>query len=171
LNDFNAQSRQSQARARRRFAEERVTATERELRRAEEDLKNFYERNRSWQQSPQLASEEGQLKRQLDIRQEVYLTLEREYETARIEEVNDTPVITVIEPAVPPQERSSPRRALLVALALMVAALVGTFSAFALEYADRVRGQNESEYREFQRLTQRAREDLRRIVRLFGLRR
>src|SRR5438132_8548828 len=50
----------------------------------------------------------------VDIRQEVSLTLRREYETARIEEVNDTPVITVIDPPVPPHERSSPKRLLLV---------------------------------------------------------
>src|SRR5439155_11813143 len=33
----------------------------------------------------------GRLRRQVDVRQEVYLTLRREYETARIDEANDTP--------------------------------------------------------------------------------
>ena len=52
---------------------------------AEEQLRGFYERNRSWQQSPQLTFDEGRLRRQVEIRQEVYLTLRREYETARVE--------------------------------------------------------------------------------------
>src|SRR6266566_3091040 len=91
LNDFNTQTRQSQARERRKFTEQRVASVENELRDAEEALKRFYQSNRSWQQSPQLVFEEGQLRRQVDLRQELYRTLRREYETARIQEVNDTP--------------------------------------------------------------------------------
>src|SRR5205823_6630604 len=117
LNDFNTKSRQSQARERRKFIEQRLADGEGELRTAEESLRTFYERNRSWQQSPQLVFEEGRLRRQVEIRQEVYLTLRREYETARIEEVNDTPVITVIDRAVPPREKARPQRKLLVVLA------------------------------------------------------
>ena len=104
LNEFNTHKRQSQARERRRFTEERVAAADSELRRAEDAVKTFYERNRGWQQAPELVFEETRLRRQVTVSQEVFLTLKREYETARIEEVNDTPVITVIDPAVPPQD-------------------------------------------------------------------
>ena len=70
LNDFNTQTRQSQARERRKFVEQRTAAAEVELRSAEEDLRKFYERNRTWQQSPQLTFEEGRLRRQVDLRQD-----------------------------------------------------------------------------------------------------
>src|SRR5207253_2564140 len=120
LNEFNTKTRQSQARERRKFVEARIADGDRDLRQAEDELRGFYEMNRSWQQSPQLVFEEGRLRRQLDIHQEVYLTLRREYETARIEEVNDTPVITVIDVAVPPQKKSKPKRSLLVLLSLML---------------------------------------------------
>src|SRR5207247_10065243 len=123
LNDFNTRKRQSQARERRKFVEQRITAAELELRAAEEELRTFYERNRSYQQAPQLVFEEGRLRRQVEIRQEVYLTLKREYETARIEEVNDTPVITVIDVAVVPQEKSWPKRTLFVVLSFLLALL------------------------------------------------
>src|SRR2546430_10409083 len=96
-----------------------------ELRRAEEAVKTFYERNRGWQQAPELVFEEARLRRQVNIGQEVYLTLKREYETARIEEVNDTPVITVIDTAVPPERRTSPQRALPVILAFGFRGTVG----------------------------------------------
>jgi uncharacterized protein involved in exopolysaccharide biosynthesis len=141
LNDFNAQKRQSQARERRKFVEQRIAAAEQELRAAEQEWRVFYERNRSWQQSPQLVSEEGRLRRQVDLRQEVYLTLKREYETARIEEVNDTPVITVIDPAVAPQVRSRPRRTVMVLFGFVLGAIVGVFGALGAEYVDRLRGQ------------------------------
>ncbi len=137
LNAFNAQYRQSQAREQRKFVEQRLADGERALRGAEEDLRTFYERNRSWQQSPQLSFEEGRLRRQVEIRQEVYLTLQREYEAARMQEVNDTPVITVIDPAKPPTKRSKPQRTLLVITALVLGAMVGAVWAAGSEYFDR----------------------------------
>jgi len=137
LNAFNAQSRQSQAREQRKFVEQRLVEGERQLRRAEEDLRTFYERNRSWQHSPQLTFEEGRLRRQVEIRQELYLTLQREYEAARMQEVNDTPVITVIDPASPPVRRSKPKRTLLVFIALVFGAMVGAFLAAGVEYFER----------------------------------
>lgn len=139
LNEFNTQTRQSQARERRRFVEQRIVGAETELRSAEGDLRAFYERNRSWQQSPQLVFEEGRLRRQVDIRQEVYLTLKREFETARIEEVNDTPVITVIDAAVAPQLRTRPRRTVMVMLGFLLGAILGVFGALAAPYIDQVR--------------------------------
>src|SRR5205814_5354833 len=110
LNDFNAKTRQSQAGERRKFTEDRLAQAEADLRRAEEELKVFYQRNRSWQQAPQLVFEEGRLRRQVDVRQEVYLTLRREYETARIDEANDTPVLTIIDPPIPPARTSKTTR-------------------------------------------------------------
>jgi uncharacterized protein involved in exopolysaccharide biosynthesis len=139
LNEFNTHTRQSQARERRRFVEQRIAEAETELRAAEGDLRAFYERNRSWQQSPQLMFEEGRLRRQVEIRQEVYLTLKREFETARIEEVNDTPVITVIDAAVAPRLRTRPRRTLMVLLGFLLGAIAGVFAAFGTEYVGRVR--------------------------------
>lgn len=148
LNEFNTHTRQSQARERRRFVEQRITEAEAELRSAEGDLKAFYERNRTWQQAPQLMFEEGRLRRQLDIRQEVYLTLKREFETARIEEVNDTPVITVIDPAIPPQRKSSPQRRMMVLLALIGGALMGSLWALLGAYTDHLRVSGDKRYLE-----------------------
>jgi len=139
LNAFNAQYRQSQAREQRKFVEQRLADGERELRGAEEELRTFYDRNRSWQQSPHLTFEEGRLRRQVEIRQELYLSLKREYETARIQEVNDTPVITVIDAATAPVKKSKPKRALLVVIALVLGGMMGTFWAAGVEYLETAR--------------------------------
>lgn len=148
LNEFNTHTRQSQAHERRRFVEQRIAEGGAELRSSESDLRTFYERNRTWQQSPQLVFEEGRLRRQVEIRQEVYLTLRREFETARIEEVNDTPVITVIDPAIPPQKRSSPQRRMMVLLALIAGTLAGTLWAMAGSYMEHVRSTEGDRYTE-----------------------
>jgi uncharacterized protein involved in exopolysaccharide biosynthesis len=152
LNDFNTQHRQSQARERRKFTEQRVAAADSELRHAEDAVKTFYERNRGWQQAPELVFEEARLRRQVDIGKEVYLTVKREYETSRIEEVNDTPVITVIDPAVPPQEKSKPKRMLMALLALVLGGMVAALWAFGAERLDRVRRDEDTEYQEFRSL-------------------
>jgi len=148
LNDFNTLSRQSQARERRKFTEQRVAAGERELRDAEEALKRFYQANRSWQQSPQLVFEEGQLRRQVDLRQELYRTLQREYETARIQEVNDTPVITVIDQAVVPQRKSGPTRRLWALAAFVLSGVFAVSWAFSAEALGRARHEQDGRYRD-----------------------
>jgi uncharacterized protein involved in exopolysaccharide biosynthesis len=130
LADFNIHTRQSTAGERRKFIEDRVAAAEENLRAAEGLLRSFYERNRQFQSSPQLRFEEQRLNRQVAVQQDLYLTLRREYETARIEEVNNTPVLTVIDRPAVPGRRIRPQRA---ATVILVAIVVGLLSAvFAL---------------------------------------
>jgi uncharacterized protein involved in exopolysaccharide biosynthesis len=148
LNEFNASTRRSQAHERREFVAARLSEGERALRAAEDQLKRFYELNRSWQQAPQLVFEEGRLRRQVELQQELYLTLTREHETSRIDEVNDTPVITVLDRAIPPTERSYPKRKLLVFIAFTIAAGVGATWAVANDHFDRLRRSQATEYRE-----------------------
>jgi len=164
LNEFNAHTRQTRARERRRFVEERVTDGEHSLRQTEDELRQFYEKNRSWQQAPQLVFEEGRLRRQVDVQQELYLTLRREYEAARIEEVNDTPTITVIDRATPPRRRSKPNVLLFTTLGLCVGGLVSILFAFAREYASQLRLANTAGYKEFRRLMLSARTDFRTLT-------
>jgi len=165
LNEFNAQARQSQARERRKFTEQRVAAGEQDLRDAEEALKRFYQANRSWQQSPQLMFEEGRLRRQVELRQELYVTLRREYETARIQEVNDTPVITVIDAAVAPQWKSSPKRRLWAFVAFALGGVFGLFWAFGADYVERAKRDQGALYGELVSNARQAREGLSRAIR------
>jgi uncharacterized protein involved in exopolysaccharide biosynthesis len=97
-NQFNIERRQSRAAVERRFVEGRLREAQDELRAAETALEQFWARNRGFASSQQLRFEASRLQRQVDLRQEVYVTLSRSYEQARIEEVRNTPVITVIDP-------------------------------------------------------------------------
>lgn len=165
INDFNAQTRQSQARERRKFTEQRVAAAERDLSEAEESLKRFYQANRTWQQSPQLVFEEGQLRRQMELRQELNLTLRREYEIARIEEVNDTPMITVVEAAIVPQRKSSPKRRLWAGLAFVLSSALAVPWAFSAEYLERAKRNQDAVYRDVASNAQKLRRAFLRAVR------
>ncbi len=168
VNEFNAHVRQSQAGEKRRFVEQRTAESERDLKDAEVELRAFYENNRSWQQSPQLVFAESRLRRQVEIRQDLYVTLRREYESARIEEVNDIPVITVIDAAVPPQRRSWPKRTLLVVLALTLGSIVSTLWAYGADYLERARQEDEQNYLEFTGLVTRVRHEVSGMLRRRG---
>jgi uncharacterized protein involved in exopolysaccharide biosynthesis len=85
VDQFNRENLQSQARQRRRFVEDRKAQAQQELLAAEERVRQFLERNTLWQQSQILQLQHDQLERQVQVVQEVFLTLAREYETSRIQ--------------------------------------------------------------------------------------
>ena len=149
LNSFNLETRQSNAHQRRSFIETRVDEAGRELLAVEEKLKAFLESNRQFQGSPELQFQHDRLQRQVSLKQEVLSTLNREYEEARIEEVNDTPVITVVDRAVAPVQRSSPKRKLNVMIALILGGVLGLFGAFGAEFFERAQKSDKEQADEF----------------------
>lgn len=97
LNEFNLQTRQSQAGAERRFIEGRLTEARDTLRAAEQSLQRFLESNRQSEEYSPLSFARDRLQRDVTLKQEVVTELAQQYEDARIREVRDTPVLTVIE--------------------------------------------------------------------------
>lgn len=97
IDSFNLRASQSLAAAEREFLELRVQAAEATLTESERALQSFFQDNRSWQGSPDLVFEEGRLRRRNDIAQQVFLSLTQALEQARIEEVRNTPVVTIVE--------------------------------------------------------------------------
>lgn len=106
---FNTDSRQSRARATRQFLEARTTAAKEELQVAESTQERFAAANRQYQSSPWLTLIAARLQREVDTRQQVYLSLDQQYEQARVDEVKNTPILTRVAVARPPVKRSFPR--------------------------------------------------------------
>src|SRR5258705_2905370 len=130
---FNKEQRLSRARARGDFLATRVAASQTELRAEEDSQRLFYERNRSWQNSPALMVEERRWRRQVETANTLYLSLRQQYETARIDEVNTTPVISVVDQAVPPRRRQWPQRTLIVLTAAFLGTVLGVLWAATRE--------------------------------------
>lgn len=133
VSEFNKEQRLTRAQARREFLESRVAAAQDELRTAENALRTFHETNRLWRDSPGLAIEELRLRRQVETVSSLYLSLRQQYEAARIDEVNTTPVITVVDRAVAPRRRDWPRRKLIVVTAGLLGTTLGLLWAAARE--------------------------------------
>ncbi|HMC56892.1 MAG TPA: GNVR domain-containing protein [Gemmatimonadaceae bacterium] len=119
LNAFNLVTRQSQARAERKFAEGRYAQAMTELRQGEDVLQRFLTSNRQYQNSPQLTFEKDRLQRDVTLHQQVVTTLAQQLEDARIREVRDTPVISVIEEPTLAAKPDSRGRILIVALGVI----------------------------------------------------
>lgn len=166
LNWFNLVTRQSQAGAERRFMEGRLDEARTELRAAEDRLQGFLQRNRDFRNSPELTFQQDRLARDVQVKQQVYTSLAQAYEQARIEEVRDTPVITVVEQPdrpVRPDRRGAARSAL---VALIAGAMLGTLFAFVMTIMERERALNEDEIAAVQAELRQAVGELRRPWRL-----
>jgi uncharacterized protein involved in exopolysaccharide biosynthesis len=120
--DFNQNLRESRARAERLFVEKRLAQTRAELSKSEERLTQFVMVNRSIQASPELALERDRLARDVSLKQTLVTGLSQGYEQAKIDEVRDTPLLTVMQPASRPVNRDW-RPIFAVVSALMVAVL------------------------------------------------
>jgi len=132
---FNRAQRHSRAGARRVFLEGRVADAQNELRAAGAALRDFYERNRLWRSSPGLIVEEMSVRRQLETASDLYHAIRREYETARIDEVNTTPVITVVDSAVASHRPQWPQRVGIFLTAGLLGAWLGLLWAAGRELA------------------------------------
>lgn len=97
INSFNLSKRQTRASAERQFVSERLNAAKAEVDSAEGAVRSFLASNRQYQGSPELSLEYSRLQRRLDLVQQVYVGLAQSYEQARIEEVRNTPVITLVD--------------------------------------------------------------------------
>ena len=125
LNDFNISRKQSQSRAQRQFTEQRRAQAEAELRAAENEELHFLQANRSYRGSPLLEYEAARLQRVVQQKQDVFAALSQAYEEARIAEVQDTPVLTVLDSAVAPVRPSFPGHSLVGITAALLGAAVG----------------------------------------------
>lgn len=132
LNGFNLVRRQSQASAERRFTEGRLREVRQELRAAEDRLQAFLARNRDLRNSPELAFQRERLARDVSLAQDLFGTLSQAFEQARIEEVRDTPVITVLDRPQLAARPDSRRLALKVVAAGLFGLVLGAALAILL---------------------------------------
>jgi uncharacterized protein involved in exopolysaccharide biosynthesis len=160
LNRFNVERRKSQATAEKTFVENRMAQANSELLAAESRLQDFLTQNREYARSPRLAFDQDRLAREVSMRQQIYTSLAQAYEQAKIDEVRDSPVLTVVEPPVPaalPDSRGVLKRSL---LAVVVGLLLGILIAGIKEYIGRSDPSSSDQAAEFAALRAAAVDDL-----------
>ena len=98
------------AKDQREYIDKRMSQVKDSLVAAENNMKDFNEKNKIISQSPSLMLEQGRLQRQVQILNTVYLQLAQQSELAKIQEVKDTPVINIEEVAKNPIDKTGPKR-------------------------------------------------------------
>ena len=152
VNAFNLRTRQTRATAERQFVESRVEEAQRDLREAENRLQAFLTTNRTFENSPQLQFQHDRLQRDVGTRQDVYTKLVQAYEQARIDEVRNTPVITIIEVPIRPVRPDSRRLLLKGMLALFIGGFLATLTALFRQLLVRTGDESPDQYAEFVQL-------------------
>ena len=159
VNDFNLNSQQSQAAAERVFVEGRVDEVHAELDSAENAQRQFSEDNRTYLNSPRLTVEAARLQRRVDFLQQLYLTLSQAYEQARINEVRNTPVITIVD-----QPEGSAKHTTGLALngvvGMLFGAVVGFVIGFIRDYGQKQRAAQAPAFEEYLSLRRDLTDDL-----------
>lgn len=164
VNKFNLETRRSQAGAERRFLAQRVEEARKDLRAAEDSLERFLTRNRGYENSPQLRFEYERLQRRVSLQQQVYRTLATSFEQAKVEEVRNTPVITVVDPPETPAKPDPARLPLKALLGVLVGGLVGLGWALGSEMMITSQRDEPATYSRFEEAWRKTRADLAKLT-------
>jgi uncharacterized protein involved in exopolysaccharide biosynthesis len=106
---------------------------------------NFY---LPFNELPALGMRLGRLMREAKIQENVFELLTGQYELAKIEEAKDVNTIQVLDPAVPSDKKSSPKRRLIVMITTFMAFFFAVVLAFFREYMQRLKAEDGERYQQ-----------------------
>jgi uncharacterized protein involved in exopolysaccharide biosynthesis len=139
LNRFNLERRQRSSTEQRRFAELRLLTAKAELDSADRARQAFLDANRNYFESPRLMATYDALDRTVRVKEGILIGLTKTFEESRVAEVRDTPLLTVVDVATPP-DRPVQRPELWGGIASGVGLLLGLTAVVFATLSDR-RGQ------------------------------
>lgn len=168
LNRYNLHARKNEASAERIFIEQQLTEANENLRQAEDALQVFMSNNRMILGYTQQSLQLDRLKRQVQMRQELYTALARQYDAARTEEIRDNPVLSIVEPAEAPLTPNAPIWPTKAIMGALLGAMVGVFGAFVHAYFARRREEETDEYEQLAELKRSTLYDLKHFWRPLG---
>lgn len=148
IDEFNRERRSGEAAAEREFLENRLMTARAELTSAADALSTFLVSNRRYEDWPALRFEYERLARDVEQSEQLVGSLVQAYEQARLEEVRNTPVISVLDPP----EGSARRDGSVVGnivWGVLAGAMLVLLLVFTREYATRERVSNPADYEEF----------------------
>jgi len=115
------------------FIEQRYEEKKKEYEKAQNRLAYFSDQNKNVT-SAVARTEEARLQGEYSIAMNVYNELAKQLEQAKIQVKEETPVFSIIEPAMVPREKSKPKKSMIVAIWLFLGGILGTGMVFGKEY-------------------------------------
>lgn len=132
LNNILVNKMSFKASANRKFIEGRLGEVREDLRRSENNLRIYRDRNRL-RIDPGDVLEDGRLQRDVLINQEVMIQLQKQFEMAKIEEAKDLPVLDIIDSPQMPVEKSKPQRRKIALVGLVAGLFLGVLAALGYD--------------------------------------
>jgi uncharacterized protein involved in exopolysaccharide biosynthesis len=132
LESYNRLKRKTKAFNNQENIERRLDSVKTELAAAEAALEDFQGKNRNFAFSddPELNRKLTELKREVVIKSETYVTLTQQHELAKIETEKEIPIVQVLDHAVPPLKKSAPKRMMIVLFTAFFAFATGILTIF-----------------------------------------
>ena len=129
LTDYITEYRIEKAQKDLQFVKERHAEKEREFYLAQHSLAQFRDANRNIVTAA-ARTEEQRLQDQYNLAFNVYNSLAQQLEQSRIKVQEETPVIKTLEPVQVPNERSKPRRSLIMVISVFLGGFIGVGVVF-----------------------------------------
>jgi uncharacterized protein involved in exopolysaccharide biosynthesis len=133
LNNTLVNRLNSKARANRKFLEARVSEVKADLSKSEDDLRRFRQGNRL-RMDPEYQIEEGRIQRDLQINQEIYLQLVKQFEMAKLDEAKNVPTVDIVDSPLLPVRKTRPHRSMLLLGGLFVGLVLGIFGSGLFDF-------------------------------------
>lgn len=115
------------------FIEQRYEEKKKEFEKTQTRLAYFSDQNKNVT-SAVARTEEVRLQGDYTIAMNVYNELSKQLEQAKIQVKEETPVFSILEPAMVPSEKSKPKKGMIVAIWLFLGGIVGTGMIFGRVY-------------------------------------
>mgnify|MGYP001178476334 FL=1 len=117
----------------RAFVETQLDNALKDLSNSEELLTIFRKNNPITLDSPELQLQRARLLRNVEVDQEVYITLRKQYEITKIEESKVRLLVNILDPAKPSIEISHPKFVLILFFAIFIGLLLSIFYLFIID--------------------------------------
>ena len=141
LDGFMRTKRTTNATKQRQWIEARLGDVKQDLAISENRVKDFREKNRIVSNSPLLVLEQDRLLRDVQINATLFAELKKQFELIKIEEIKNTPIVNVMDPAVPAAMKDKPRRSSIVITSFFFALLgASCWTYVRYTYANKIAG-------------------------------
>lgn len=122
------------------FIQQQYDETKRDFEKAQDELARFSDQNKNVT-SAMAQTKAQRLQSEYSIAQNVYNEMAKQLEQAKIKVKEDTPVFTILEPAMIPQEKSKPKKALILVIWIFLGGIIGTGIVFGREFTKSLKKQ------------------------------
>lgn len=116
------------------YIDQKIVLAKIELENSENKLRTFREKNRNISNSPGLLLSQERLQRDVEIQKGIFLTLKQQYELSKIEEVQKSSFVQMLDYPSTPIRESNPKKASTNIIGGLIGFFLGIALSFMIEY-------------------------------------